>query len=167
MKYIYNGILFQEIPDEITIGFTLLGCTRHCKGCHSSKYWDINLDPEIGYTFYVTNIIRDVYSNPMNNAATTVCFFGGDWNCSSFFDVVLDFKYDMYRNSSYHKYKLAWYTGLDEYKAINDITIELFNYIKVGEYNKELGGLRSKTTNQKLFKTRELTDITSRFWREE
>lgn len=45
--------------------------------------------------------------------------------------------------------KIAWYSGFDDiHKAI---TISNFDFIKVGPYIAEKGGLRSATTNQKFY----------------
>ena len=43
----------------------------------------------------------------------------------------------------------------------------LFDYVKIGGYREELGGLNSRTTNQKLFRVTNGTteDITARFWK--
>ena len=43
----------------------------------------------------------------------------------------------------------------------------LFDYVKIGGYKADLGGLNSRTTNQKLFRITHNNpeDITERFWR--
>ena len=40
MKYVDAKIVFQEIPDEITLAISISGCTIHCAGCHSKYLWD-------------------------------------------------------------------------------------------------------------------------------
>ena len=35
MKYVDVRIVFQEVPDEITLAINISGCTCHCEGCHS------------------------------------------------------------------------------------------------------------------------------------
>jgi anaerobic ribonucleoside-triphosphate reductase activating protein len=65
--------------------------------------------------------------------------------------------------SNFPKLKTAWYSGKSE---ISD-KIHLFNfdYIKIGPYIEELGGLDSKNTNQIMYKVEDekLIDITYRF----
>ena len=46
--------------------------------------------------------------------------------------------------------KTGWYSGRDEVPS--GIDARNFNYIKLGPYIKECGGLRSPKTNQKLFR---------------
>ena len=45
--------------------------------------------------------------------------------------------------------KVAWYSGKNGLPA--NISLENFDYIKLGEYIEALGGLKSKNTNQRLF----------------
>ena len=46
--------------------------------------------------------------------------------------------------------KTAWYSGLEEIPSA--ITVDNFDFIKIGPYIEELGGLRSVTTNQRLYR---------------
>ena len=69
--------------------------------------------------------------------------------------------------------KLGWYTGLNNYNQIN---LNYLDYVKVGPYIKELGGLNNRNTNQRIYKIihnnkdnsginkNYLVDITERFW---
>ena len=70
--------------------------------------------------------------------------------------------------------KVGWYSGRDTY--YNNINFDYFDYIKLGHYDENLGGLNKKTTNQRLYKiTHEILDdevkkidfedITSKFWK--
>ena len=34
LKYVNTGIVFQEIPDEVTLAINISGCPCHCPGCH-------------------------------------------------------------------------------------------------------------------------------------
>ena len=35
LKYVNTGIVFQEIPDEVTLAVNISGCPCRCHGCHS------------------------------------------------------------------------------------------------------------------------------------
>ena len=35
LKYTDYDIVFQEIPDEVTLAINLSNCPNRCKGCHS------------------------------------------------------------------------------------------------------------------------------------
>lgn len=70
----------------------------------------------------------------------------------------------------------AWYSGRQELSK--DVDIKNFNFIKLGPYVEELGGLKSPTTNQRMYEVKMcreldedgnpiygLEDITSSFWK--
>ena len=61
------------------------------------------------------------------------------------------------------KYKIAWYSGNDDIPHTG--MIRNLDYIKIGSYQKVLGGLCSENTNQRFFKkeNQELIDITFSF----
>ena len=39
LKYTNTDIVFQEIPDEVTLAVNLSGCPCRCPGCHSPQLW--------------------------------------------------------------------------------------------------------------------------------
>ena len=39
LKYVNCGIVFQEIPDEVTLSINISNCPCHCPGCHSNYLW--------------------------------------------------------------------------------------------------------------------------------
>ena len=150
MKFIYNGVLLQEVPNEISLGITLLGCPRHCKGCHSEKYWDIYVDRTLGKEFSFFNVANILHKQGKDfKEATCICFFGGDWNLSQFYETVSKLK----NTYVFGNKKFCWYTGMSVEDTFNlpEIT-DLFDYIKCGEYKEECGDLTSLTTNQSFWK---------------
>ena len=40
LKYVNTGVVFQEIPDEVTLAINISNCPCHCPGCHSHYLWD-------------------------------------------------------------------------------------------------------------------------------
>lgn len=70
LKYKGYAIVFQEVPNEITLAINICGCPHKCKGCHSQYLWlddgDI-LEKDL-------NDIIDKYKDYI----TCVCFMGGD-----------------------------------------------------------------------------------------
>ena len=40
LKYVNTDIVFQEIPDEVTLAINISNCPRRCPGCHSKYLWD-------------------------------------------------------------------------------------------------------------------------------
>ncbi len=71
-----------------------------------------------------------------------------------------------YVHERYPYLKTAWYTGRTVISS--DIDRRNFDYIKVGPYIRHLGPLKSKTTNQRMYKrlpSGNFEDVTSWFWR--
>ena len=40
LKYVNTGIVFQEIPNEVTLAINISNCPCHCPGCHSHYLWE-------------------------------------------------------------------------------------------------------------------------------
>lgn len=147
------SVVMQEVPGEISLALNITECPHHCPGCHSSdlaeakgKYVDDRL----------LGLLLDY-----EDFVTCVCFMGGDQHLDD-----LREQCQKVRNF-FPKIKLAIYTGADSMEALGD-TVGLFDYIKIGHYDQELGPLNAPTTNQKMFRRNsngQLEDITSVFWR--
>ncbi len=150
LKYVDTKIVFQEIPDEITLCINISNCPCHCEGCHSSY-----LAEDIGtpLTFEELNkLIED------NKGISCIAIMGGDSNPLEVSNIAF------YIKSILDNLKVAWYSGRQELSK--DIDLKNFNFIKLGPYIKELGPLNSKTTNQRFYKVNnnQLIDITKKFW---
>jgi anaerobic ribonucleoside-triphosphate reductase activating protein len=156
LKYYNAMVVFEEIPDEITLAINITNCPCHCPGCHSKFLWE-----DVG-TELTDDELRRIMDE--NDGITCVCFMGGDANPKEVNDlagVVIT------RNTCRQwPLKVAWYSGMDELS--DEIDIGRFDYIKLGHYDNELGPLNKKTTNQRLYqvtvnnkdKKFELNDIT-------
>jgi anaerobic ribonucleoside-triphosphate reductase activating protein len=48
--------------------------------------------------------------------------------------------------------KTAWYSGVDVINRGDVIILKHLDFVKLGHYDLELGGLDSPTTNQRLYK---------------
>lgn len=148
-KYVEDKIVFEEIPDCVTLAVTISNCPFHCVGCHSSY-----LRNDVGSVLDNGEIDRLFEKNKGFN-----CFlFLGDSRAA---DVV---KCAEYIKEKYNGIKLAVYSGYDtilpEYKTI-------FDYVKTGKYMEEFGPLSKETTNQRLYKIKngKEEDITYKFWK--
>lgn len=155
LKYTDVKIVFQEIPDEITLAINISNCPCHCINCHSSYLAD-----DIGEPLdlqHLTNLIDS------NKGITCVCIMGGDANPSEVDDIAQDIK------EYYPELKVGWYSGRQELSK--DIDLENFDFVKLGPYIEELGPLNSKTTNQVLLEIEVVQgkvftkDITAKFWK--
>ena len=151
LKYANFDIVFQEVPDEVTLAINISNCPNQCVGCHSKYLWD-----DIGDTLD-KNALDELVSK-YRTGITCVCFMGGD---ADPYDVA---NLAMYLKNKYQDLKTAWYSGKNELpEAFHS---ETFDYIKTGRYDARFGPLNSITTNQRMVKRLadgRVKDITSRF----
>ncbi len=153
MKFANYNIVFQEIPDEITLAINLSNCPNRCKGCHSP-----HLREDIGETLDEDTLLNIV--EKYKHAITCVCFMGGDATPDKIAQLA-----GFLRKKMNGTLKTAWYSGKNELP--NGYLLQDFNYIKLGQYRAELGGLASPTTNQRFYRVEhhEMIDMTYRFQR--
>ena len=158
MKYYNAMVVFEEIPNEVTLAINISNCPCHCKGCHSKFLWE-----DVGTELALEELDRLI---DKNDGITTVCFMGGDANPEAI-NTLAEYVHEI------RKLKVGWYSGRDTY--YEDINFNWYDYIKLGQYDEELGGLNKSTTNQRLFKlthekiddVKKITfnDITNMFWK--
>ena len=150
IKYYNAMVVFEDIPDEITIAINITNCPCKCPGCHSKFLWG-----DIG-----NELTKDTLAKLIdeNGGITCVCFMGGDSNPEE----INELSRFVRENFSL---KTAWYSGMDEIS--NAIDINDFSYIKIGRYDEKFGPLNNKETNQKMYFVNEgkLEDITYKFWK--
>jgi anaerobic ribonucleoside-triphosphate reductase activating protein len=153
LKYVNTGIVFQEIPDEVTLAINISNCPCHCPGCHSRYLWE-----DIGLPLNTDAI--DAFVEQYGTDITCISFMGGDADPKGV-DLLAQ-----YIHEEYPQFKVAWYSG----KTVISSLVEKhdFDYIKIGPFIKHLGPLKKPTTNQRLYRQNaqgEFEDITSRFWK--
>ena len=162
IKYVDTKVTFSEVPDEISLCINISNCPNHCEGCHSPYLAE---DAGINLTF--DTLLTMCY---INNGITCVSFMGGDSEPEYINKLANVIKVGEL------PIKVAWYSGKQELPK--DIDIKNFNFIKLGPYIEELGGLKNPNTNQRLYEvqmSREidengdpvygLMDITNVFWK--
>lgn len=141
VSYDKYDIVFQEIPNEVSLAFTIEGCPNRCKGCHSPH---LRLQKGDKLDEVELKTILNKYKNDI----TCVLFLGGDAFHNEIYSFCKIIK-DKYR------LKTAFYSGFD---MVNVKLFSVLDYYKFGSYKEELGGLNSPTTNQIMLKniTKEL-----------
>lgn len=148
LKFVNTAIVFREIPNEVTLAINMSGCPYKCKGCHSSY-----LRKDIGTILTDDRLLKLIQDN---EGITCVAIMGGD----------ADPPYVNHLGASIHSFNLlsAWYSGNTKFSPY--VNYKNFDYVKIGPYIEELGGLDKSTTNQRLYKIteNEVTDITSTLW---
>ncbi len=154
LKFVNSSIVFQEVPDEVTLAINISNCPNNCKGCHSAYLKD-----DIG-TILTPECLKELIE-PYKGNITCVAFMGGDNDPAGVLLLA-----QLVRTSYDGKIKTAWYSGKEEIPDFIDR--KAFNYIKLGPYMAGFGPLKEKTTNQRMYRVEadgNMTDITFRFWK--
>ena len=134
-----NQITTQDVLDEIALAISMSGCPLHCKGCHSSFTWDPRFGEELTNDKLEQLIKKNKY-------ISCVLFYGGEWQMNRLMELI-----GIVKNNSL---KVCLYTGLmlEEIVKTKMELLSVLDYIKVGRWIKEKGGLNKKTTNQRFYK---------------
>jgi len=152
MLKVYNyDIVFQEIPDELTLAVNISGCPCHCPGCHSPHLWE-----DVGVPLDEA-LLRKIYGEYAGEV-TCLCLMGGDADPAEAQRLCAFIKQEMGLRS-------GWWSGRP--RLPEGIDLGAFDYVKTGPYIEERGGLKNPGTNQRLYRVSEgaLEDITYRFWK--
>lgn len=158
IKFLNYYITFQEVPDEISLVFTITNCRNRCKGCHSPWLRD---DIGTDLSEYMVRIIEKYKQD-----ITCVCFMGDGGDPTGISAQILaakamGMKTCLYTGNNY------FFSELDN--NIKNTVYGQLDYLKLGPYEEELGGLDSLTTNQRMVKwnqeQQKYEDVTSWFWR--
>ena len=150
IKYLNTMVVFEEIPDKISLAVNITNCQNKCVGCHSPQ-----LRKDIG-----KELTEDAVDKLIKDNEGINCFlFMGEGN-----DKESLLKIAKYIKEKYNNLSLAIYSGRDE---VEDEIYNLFDYVKIGPYIAEFGPLNKETTNQRLFKIENgvRKEITSMFWK--
>jgi len=140
MKFYQYTVVFQEVPDEITLAFEITGCPHKCDGCHSPHLMeDIGTELTMGM---FKNILAKYFGMISN-----VAFFGGDQYGE--IEEFLQYAKELGLKTT------LWTGNCDIAKNIK----EKLNYLKVGAYKQEFGGLQEPTTNQRYYNLDTGTEI--------
>ena len=155
LKYLYVREVFSEIPSEISLGISISGCTIRCKGCHSRELWEDKGTPLDAET--LCSLLNK------HQGITCLILLGGEHDIDALTELF------MY---AHKRVKTAWYCGLDVLPKGHQGIVQYLDYLKLGHYDMELGGLDSPTTNQRLYMIEHQgdgnywqTDITHLFWK--
>ena len=149
IKYKDYYIVFEEIPDRVSLAVNITNCQNNCIGCHSPE---LRLDN--GKELTENEIDRLINEN---YGIDCFLFMGEGKDYSRLMELVRYIKEN-------YSIKVAIYSGRDK------VEIEyygLFDYVKVGGYKEEFGPLNQETTNQRLYEitSNNIIDITSKFWK--
>lgn len=129
----HHQIVFQEVPEEVAISFCISGCDVGCKGCHSTELWDASYGAPLTKSKYL-NVLTQY-----QNMATCVLFMGGEWQPKILISYL--------KLAQEKGFKTCLYTGQEE---IEESIKSHLDYLKLGAYDAQFGGLENKGTNQRF-----------------
>ena len=137
LKYTEYKQVFLELPEEVSLAFSISSCPNLCRGCHSPE-----LRKDIGTP--IEECFKIIHKYRKHITAICLLGHGGLQHKEEFIKFLEELK------TKFPELKIGLYSGLnymiEEYKPYLD-------YYKVGEYIEELGGLDCpKTTNQIIHK---------------
>ena len=125
------SVVFQEVPNEISLCFSITGCKVGCKGCHSTELWQ----EDNGVSLTNKNFTQ--WLKKYQGLISCVVFFGGEWQANALIEKLIIAKN--------HGLKTCLYSGE---KHIDINISQHLNFLKTGAWHETLGGLDSPTTNQ-------------------
>jgi anaerobic ribonucleoside-triphosphate reductase activating protein len=140
-------VVLQEIPGEVSLAFSISGCSLRCSGCHSVHTWANEFGSPL------TLSILDHYIQRYVGLISCILFYGGEWEIAYLESLV-----DLIKKNGV---KVALYTG-EEMDYFQKKFLHKLDFIKTGRYIKELGGIQSIGSNQAIFENRHghFNDIT-------
>lgn len=132
-NYLKTDILFQEVPNEISLCFSITGCNLGCKGCHSTELWDASNGQTLDNKTFCD------WLNKYDGLISCVLFFGGEWQPNRLIEKLIIAKQQ--------GLKTCLYSGSEQ---VEPSLYEHLDFLKTGRWKSELGGLNSPTTNQRF-----------------
>ena len=154
IKYTEYALTFAEVPDEANLVINISNCPHRCPGCHS-PYLQQDTGDKLTRPF-----LSDLLDKHKDEI-TCVCLMGEGNDINALYEVL--------RFIRSKGFKTALYSGST---MVDMFILSQLNYLKLGPYDDELGGLSSRTTNQRFYIVNSgetepvLTDITYKFWKD-
>jgi anaerobic ribonucleoside-triphosphate reductase activating protein len=132
MRYYNRQVVFQEVPNEISLAYSITGCKIRCEGCHSPFTWSENTGNELTEDQFIQDLEK------YGSLISCVLFYGGEWSEQQLIRLL-----SIARNT--YNLKTCLYTGQS---SVPDSILSHLTFVKTGKWDKNLGGLQSPTTNQ-------------------
>jgi len=139
-------VVFQEVPDEVSLAFTITGCPHACSGCHSQDTWD----PMLGEPLTPSTFIDQLHK--YQGLITCVLFFGGEWHPKQLIRLLVI--------AQSQGLKTCLYSGK---KQISNKITQHLTFLKLGPWQAKSGGLESRNTNQTFIQLDQQISLNHRF----
>lgn len=137
LHYNAEQIVWQEVPGEVALAYTITGCPVGCKGCHSVDSWPVGSGTPLTEQHLATQLSR------YQGLITCVLFLGGEWQPTALIAQL--------RQARAAGLTTCLYTGYD---TIPLSIREHLTYLKTGPWIAARGGLDNPATNQRFYDLR-------------
>lgn len=148
LRYLGHTVGTLEVPDEVSLIYTVSGCPLLCPGCHSADLRNPDLGDRLEPEGFAETLDR------YDGLASCVCFLGGEWQPEALIELL--------KLARAKGLATCLYTGGE---SIDDAIAVHLDYLKLGPYIAALGGLDQPGTNQRFLDLRSGLDLTHRFQR--
>lgn len=139
LRFISESVVWQEVPNEVSLAFLISGCPLGCKGCHSRESWNGNNGEPLSVAALTQRLQR------YHGLISCVLFMGGEWQPEALLALL--------KAVQQAGLKSCLYTGREQHELPAKL-LEPLTYLKTGRWIAERGGLDSLTTNQRLIDLR-------------
>lgn len=150
LYYYAEQVVWQEVPGETSLAFTISGCPLGCKGCHSAQSWPATAGLPLSPALLLEKL------NKYRGLISCVLFLGGEWQPK-----LLQQLLQLCKKQGL---KTCLYTGLE---TPPPGLLPLLDYLKTGRWQAELGPLGSPGSNQRFYDLNLLQEQSWKFRPEE
>ena len=140
MKLFANSITFKEVPNMVCRSFSISNCGGDCPFCHSPELKD-----DIGEEF--TNEILENFFKIDKDTVECYVFLGDGQDPERMLELL--------KLCKENGFKTCLYIGRN---TTNWKYLRYLDYLKLGSYINDLGGLECPTTNQIMYKIENITN---------
>ncbi|WP_404398142.1 anaerobic ribonucleoside-triphosphate reductase activating protein [Idiomarina loihiensis] len=146
LHYSAEQVVWQEVPGEVALAYTITGCPVGCKGCHSVDSWPVGSGSPLTREHLTQQLQK------YHGLIICVLFLGGEWQPTALLKLL-----KQVRNEGL---ETCLYTG---YEDVSLTLREQLTYLKTGPWIAARGGLESPTTNQRFYDLRTLQLLNCEF----
>lgn len=151
LRYSHEQIVWQEVPGETSLAYTIAGCPVGCKGCHSVDTWPAGSGQPLAQDYFLARLAL------YQDLISCVLFLGGEWQPNALLSLL--------RLSKAQGLKTCLYTGLDSVSGeLSQAICQELDYLKTGPWVAARGGLENPDTNQKFIHVASGEILNFRFW---
>lgn len=135
LRYHLEDVVWLEVPGEVSLTYLITGCPLRCKGCHSAATWKVGTGEPLTPEHFASRLQR------YRHLITCVLFMGGEWLSEQLLPLL--------QQAREAKLKTCLYTGLEHDQVPHEL-LPWLDYLKVGPWRPECGGLDNPNSNQRF-----------------